>query len=122
LFGISISWDMVSWPSPVLPKLESENSTLPVPRNLGSWIVSAPSFSAVTAPLIGMMSDKFGRKPMLMFAAVPIITNWIMTLFAIWPEVLIVARTIGGIGSTTIYVVGPMYVGEVVHKSIRGRL
>ncbi|KAJ9595591.1 hypothetical protein L9F63_013212, partial [Diploptera punctata] len=85
-------------------------------------MVSAASIGAVTAPVIGLLSDRFGRKPLLIFAAVPIIINWIITIMATSPGLIILARAIGGIGTASIYVLGPLYVGEVAHENNRGML
>ena len=74
---------------------------------------------AVTA---GAMADRYGRKPLLIFASVLFTvsawaTGWFddFTLFNI-------ARFIGGIGIGIASAVSPMYIAEVSPAEVRGRL
>ena len=113
---------MLTWTSPMLPKLMAGNSTLRVTPDEGSWIVSVASFGGLSAPLIGHMSNNYGRKPMLIVTAIPLIANFIIILVATSPAHIIVAQGIAGVGLTSIYVIGPVYMGEVLHQQFRGML
>ncbi|PSN55338.1 hypothetical protein C0J52_01838 [Blattella germanica] len=113
---------LISWSSPMIPKLQAKNSPIPVTNQEGSWIVSVMGLSGVIAPILGILTDRFGRKPMLIASAVPIIINWIMTIFATSAAELVATRAIAGIGFNCIFLAGPMYIGEIAQEDIRGIL
>lgn len=87
------------------------------------WFGSSALVGAILgAFLAGGMSDKWGRKPILMLSAV---LFFISALFSTIPPdffYLIVARLIGGLGVGMASVLSPMYISEMAPARFRGRL
>ena len=74
------------------------------------------------AMVAGALADRYGRKPLLMLAAVlfttsAIGTGWFddFTLFNLW-------RFVGGVGIGVASALAPMYIAEVSPAQIRGRM
>jgi len=87
------------------------------------WFTSSALVGAITGALIaGGLSDRFGRKPILLLAA---LLFFISALGSAIPQtfvLLIVARLIGGLGVGMASVLSPMYISEFSPPHIRGRL
>jgi MFS family permease len=72
-----------SWTSPILPRLEAGDSHIHITRDQGSWIVSLQGVGGMLAPFpTGYLVNKFGRKPLLLFTALPFILSWLLVIFA----------------------------------------
>ena len=87
------------------------------------WFTSSALVGAIAgAAISGTLSDKYGRTPILILAA---ILFFISALGSTIPPnfmMLICARLIGGIGVGMASVLAPMYISEVAPPKIRGRL
>lgn len=68
------------------------------------------------------MVDRFGRKSSLLIAGFPLFFGWVLIIVAWNPYILYAARFISGLGQGVVYVVCPMYIGEIADKNIRGSL
>ena len=87
------------------------------------WVVSSPSFAAMIAMLFsGRLSDKFGRKKMLIFVAFLYAISAILSAIAISYEMLYIARIIGGLAFGAALVLAPMYIAEISTAENRGTL
>ena len=87
------------------------------------WFASSALIGAIIGALfVGVLSDKFGRKPLFIIAAV---LFFISALFSAIPPnfaLLIWARLIGGLGIGIASVLSPMYISEFSPPKMRGRL
>ena len=87
------------------------------------WFGSSALVGAIIGALLaGILSDRFGRKPILIIAA------WLFFISAIGSTlprtftILIPARLIGGLGVGMASVLAPLYISEFSPPKIRGRL
>lgn len=111
------------WPSPTLPYLQSQDSSIPTSSDQGSWIVSIMILcSAITPVPAAYLADKFGRKTTLLLGAIPFILGWVLIIVAKSVAVLYVARMFSGLGYGIVYTVAPMYTGEIATNEVRGAL
>ena len=76
----------------------------------------------IGAMVAGAAADKYGRKPLLMFAAVLFTVSAIATgLFSDF-TLFNIARFVGGVGIGVASALSPMYIAEVSPAEIRGRM
>jgi SP family arabinose:H+ symporter-like MFS transporter len=87
------------------------------------WFASSALVGAIAgAAMAGVLSDTYGRKPVLFVAA---LFFFISALGSTMPPnfmFLIVARLVGGFGVGMASVLAPLYISEVAPPKIRGRL
>ncbi|GAB0091274.1 hypothetical protein DMENIID0001_060930 [Sergentomyia squamirostris] len=121
VFGIT-----VSWVSPVVPILVTEESTLPsgmISKDEASWINSVTCLGAIAGNFIfGTLVDRIGRKWSLFLLAIPHAISFSLILVAQDANYLVAARAIGGIAGGGLFVVVPIYINEISEDRIRGRL
>ncbi|WP_439131281.1 sugar porter family MFS transporter [Polaribacter sp.] len=87
------------------------------------WVVSSPSFAAMIAMLFsGRLSDKIGRKKILIIVALLYAISAIFSALANSYEMLYIARMIGGLAFGAALVLAPMYIAEIATSENRGKL
>lgn len=87
------------------------------------WAVSCLTLTATIAmALAGPLSDKIGRKKVLVYSA--ILYFFTASCAALAPNfiVFVIARMIGGFGVGASLIIAPMYIAEIAPSEIRGRL
>ncbi|KAJ8665402.1 hypothetical protein QAD02_007064 [Eretmocerus hayati] len=113
----------IGWTSPTLPALKAPGSRLPISSDDASWIASFYLLGSIPGNVIAaFMVDSWGRKASMLVAGLPLSLGWLLVLVARHPYVLYAARFVAGLGQGIVYVVCPMYIGEIADKEIRGRL
>jgi SP family arabinose:H+ symporter-like MFS transporter len=87
------------------------------------WAVSSLTLTATIAMMAsGPLSDRFGRKVMLMMAAVLYAISAIGSAIAPTFFLLVIARMIGGFGVGASLILAPMYIAEISPPKMRGRM
>lgn len=87
------------------------------------WAASCALIGCMAgAMLAGILSDKLGRKIVLMIAGLAFAVSSIGILIPSGIEYFILFRFIGGVGIGIASIVAPMYISEIAPASIRGKL
>lgn len=87
------------------------------------WAVSSLTLTATIAMMIaGPLSDKFGRRKILFFAASLYALSALCSAIATDFVFLVIARMLGGFGVGASLIIAPMYIAEIAPANIRGRL
>jgi len=86
-------------------------------------VMASALYGTVLGSLIGgWPTDRFGRKPTLLFIGILYIVGAIGSAVANDPFVFIAARVIGGLGIGISTVAAPLYISEIAPPKYRGRL
>ncbi|XP_066582654.1 facilitated trehalose transporter Tret1-like [Prorops nasuta] len=113
----------IGWTSPILPKLKSSDSHVLITSDDASWIASFYLLGSIPGNVIAAcIVDWMGRKGSLLLSGIPLTIGWILILVAWNPYILYASRFVSGLGQGIVYVVCPMYIGEIADKEIRGSL
>lgn len=87
------------------------------------WYVGCALVGSILGVAVaGKMSDYFGRKPVLLFAAVLFSSSAIGCMFSGTISDLVIYRIIGGIGIGVASVISPLYISEISVSRYRGTL
>ena len=87
------------------------------------WSVSSLTLTATVAMMAaGPISDRIGRRPVLMMAAVLFALSAIASATAPNFTSLVIARMVGGLGVGAALIIAPMYIAEIAPAEIRGRM
>ncbi len=90
---------------------------------LEGWIVSSVLVGcAIGAAIAGVLSDRFGRKKIMLLTAVLFTAGGLGQALAPNLELMIIFRILCGIGIGMASMLAPMYIAEVAPPNIRGRL
>ncbi|XP_017075855.1 LOW QUALITY PROTEIN: facilitated trehalose transporter Tret1 [Drosophila eugracilis] len=116
----------LGWLSPMLPKLMSSEET-PLPFWIdvaeASWLGAVISIGGISGNFsFSYIMNRFGRKVSIYALAVPHTCIWFLFYFAQSIEWLYVARVCAGLTGGGMFVVLPIFIGEIADNSIRGRL
>ncbi len=87
------------------------------------WAVSSLTLTSTLAMMLsGPLSDRFGRRRLLFFAAILYAISAIWSALATSFITLVIARMIGGLGVGASLILAPMYIAEIAPASVRGRM
>jgi len=87
------------------------------------WAVSSLTLTSTLAMLIaGPLSDRFGRRTVLKFAALLYALSAIGSAAAPTFFTLVAARMLGGLGVGASLIIAPMYIAEISPPKMRGRM
>jgi len=90
---------------------------------LRGWIVSSALVGCLVGSAAGgWLSDRYGRKRILILSALLFVATSIGCTLAPEPATLSVARLIGGIGVGIASMVVPLYIAEISPARLRGRM
>ena len=87
------------------------------------WAVASLTLTATLAMMLaGPLSDRIGRRPVLMIAAVMFAVSAIASAAAPNFVSLVLARMLGGFGVGAALIIAPMYIAEMSLPAMRGRM
>lgn len=87
------------------------------------WTVSSLLFGCIIGvSTAGQIGDKFGRKKMLMSAALLFLLSAVGSALSTKLYIFLISRFIGGLGVGVASVLSPMYIAEISPAKYRGRL
>jgi SP family arabinose:H+ symporter-like MFS transporter len=87
------------------------------------WLMSSALVGCVGgAAIAGWLSDRYGRKKVLLLSAILFIVSAYWCAIAQTPTSLVIARIVGGVGVGFAAMVAPMFISELSPASLRGRL
>lgn len=119
LGGLLFGFDMAVI-SGVLPFVKQQFSLSPAAEG---WFVSSALVGCIIGvAFAGELSDRFGRKKLLMLSALLFLGSAIGTAGSADYTLLILARMMGGMGVGVASIVAPLYISEIAPAAIRGRL
>lgn len=117
------------WSSPALPKLNGQvdpkDNPLSHPATIQeeAWIASLLSLGAMISPFFcEVVSEKIGRKKTLLLFSLPMITGYIIMMFANNVTHFYVARFLIGLTEGCIFATIPVYSAEISEKHNRGTI
>jgi SP family arabinose:H+ symporter-like MFS transporter len=92
-------------------------------EDMAGWIVSSALVGCMFgAAIAGTLSDRFGRKKVLLLAAVLFIACAVGSAMPRAPWHLVMARLVGGTGIGIASMLSPMYISEISPARLRGGL
>ncbi|MFB5189765.1 sugar porter family MFS transporter [Alicyclobacillus fastidiosus] len=83
---------------------------------------SIPLGAMIGVLMAGFLSDRFGRKPILLLAGLLFVVSSLGAAAANSVGVLVAARIVGGLGIGVASMLSPLYISEISPARIRGRL
>ncbi len=100
---------------PVLPDLIKQltGGTITQAASYGSWLLFAYAvMQFVFSPLIGALSDKYGRRPVLLFALLGLGVDYIFQAFSPTLMLLFIGRIIAGIAGAS-FTTATAYIADI---------
>ena len=95
---------------------------LTTPAQIG-WAMSSALVGCLIGALVsGGLSDRFGRKKLLLLAGLLFTVSAVATALAPGFSVFVAARLVGGVGIGLASSLSPMYIAEIAPAEMRGRL
>lgn len=87
------------------------------------WYVGCALIGSILGVMVaGKLSDRYGRKPVLLFSAIMFAASAVGCMISMSVNELVVYRIIGGIGIGIASIISPLYISEISVARYRGRL
>jgi MFS transporter, SP family, arabinose:H+ symporter len=87
------------------------------------WAVVSHTLTATLSIFVaGPLADRYGRRTVLRAAALMFALSAVMAAASTSYAMLIVARSLGGLGVGAVLVASPMYIAEISPPALRGRM
>jgi sugar porter (SP) family MFS transporter len=87
------------------------------------WAVASLTLTSTLAMMVsGPISDRYGRRPVLMVAALLFTVSAVASAIAPDYLTLVMARMLGGFGVGAALIIAPMYIAEIAPADVRGRM
>ena len=108
---------------PILPKLISQliNGSLSDAARYGGWLLFTFSIMQfLFAPVLGNLSDQYGRRPILLFSLFGLSIDYLFLAFAPTMGLLFVGRIIAGIGGAS-FTTATAYIADISEPEKRAQ-
>lgn len=92
------------------------------PMQQGWYVGCALAGSIFGVLIVGVMSDRFGRKKTMMMSAILFLASGIGCAISGNFDQLVIYRIMGGIGIGMVSIISPLYISEIAITQYRGRL
>ena len=87
------------------------------------WYVGCALVGSIAGVAVaGWLSDRFGRKPTMLFSSVLFSVSAIGCAFCVGFADLVIYRIIGGVGIGIVSIVSPVYISEISPERVRGAM
>jgi DHA1 family tetracycline resistance protein-like MFS transporter len=122
---VTLLIDVMGWGLiiPVMPKLIADLKHIPVNEasRYGSWLVSMYAvMQFICAPIIGNLSDRFGRRPVILISLFGFGVDYLFLAFAPTYGWLFVGRTVAGITGAS-FTTAAAYIADVSTPETRAK-
>lgn len=106
-----------------LPQLRTENSSLRIDDEMGSWIASIHSAATPLGSMLsGPIMEAVGRRRTLQLSTLPLIVGWILIGTATHHALLLLGRIVCGFAVGILAAPSQVYLGEISEPRLRGLL
>ncbi|XP_058458850.1 facilitated trehalose transporter Tret1 isoform X2 [Malaya genurostris] len=113
----------IGYSAVLLPQLYNASEPLSIDIEMGSWIASVHSLATPVGSFAsGPIMDRWGRKPALLMAIVPLFCGWICLAMASSHFLILVGRIITGISVGLIAAPAQVLLAEIAEPRLRGLL
>ncbi|CAH0398407.1 unnamed protein product [Chilo suppressalis] len=106
-----------------LPQLRTENTTMKINDDMGSWIASIHSAATPLGSMLsGPIMEAIGRRRTLQACVLPLIIGWVIIGTAAHHAVLLLGRIACGFAVGIMAAPSQVYLGEISEPRLRGLL
>uniref|UniRef100_A0A182Y1Z9 Major facilitator superfamily (MFS) profile domain-containing protein n=1 Tax=Anopheles stephensi TaxID=30069 RepID=A0A182Y1Z9_ANOST len=113
----------IGYSAVLLPQLYDVNETLNIDIEMGSWIASVHSLATPIGSFAsGPIMDRWGRRPALLLAIVPLFSGWVLLATASSHFLLLLGRVVAGISVGLIAAPAQILLAEIAEPRLRGLL
>ncbi|XP_050350830.1 facilitated trehalose transporter Tret1-like isoform X1 [Nymphalis io] len=106
-----------------LPQLRTENSSMRIDDEMGSWIASIHSAATPLGSMLsGPIMEAIGRRKTLQASTLPLIVGWILIGTASHHALLLLGRIVCGFAVGILAAPSQVYLGEISEPRLRGLL
>jgi MFS transporter, DHA1 family, tetracycline resistance protein len=122
---VTLLIDVMGWGLiiPVMPKLVAElrNISINEAAPFGAWLISVYAITQfICAPIIGNLSDRFGRRPVLLISLFGFAVDYVFMALAPSYGLLFVGRIIAGITGAS-FTTGAAYIADISTPETRAK-
>ncbi|XP_058830422.1 facilitated trehalose transporter Tret1-like isoform X2 [Topomyia yanbarensis] len=113
----------IGYSAVLLPQLYNVSEPLHIDVEMGSWIASVHSLATPVGSFAsGPIMDRWGRKPALLLAIVPLLCGWICLATASSHFLILLGRVIAGMSVGLIAAPAQVLLAEIAEPRLRGLL
>ncbi|XP_035794840.1 facilitated trehalose transporter Tret1-2 homolog [Anopheles albimanus] len=113
----------IGYSAVLLPQLYDTNESLAIDIEMGSWIASVHSLATPIGSFAsGPIMDRWGRRPALLLAIIPLFTGWVLLATASSHFLLLLGRMVAGVSVGLIAAPAQVLLAEIAEPRLRGLL